>query len=72
MKSYAFPVPDFDEETNPFIVILGEASLNILNVKTKEHKPLIKQKMQTGYPGLQGAFIKKEKTGFSVHFSNIV
>ena len=42
-KSYAFPVPDFDEETNPFIVVLGEASLNILNVKTYQHKPLINQ-----------------------------
>jgi hypothetical protein len=45
MKTYAFPVPDFNEETNPFIVVLGEASLNILNVRTKEHKPLIKQQM---------------------------
>ena len=33
-KTYAFPVPDFDEETNPFIVVLGLTSLNILNVKT--------------------------------------
>ena len=43
MKAYAFPVPDFDKELNPFIVVLGKASLNILNVKTKEHKSLIKQ-----------------------------
>ena len=72
MKTYAFTVPDFNKELNPFIVVLGEASLNILNVKTKEHKPLIKQKMQTGLAGLQGAFIKKEKTGFSVHFAYVV
>ena len=45
MKTCAFPAPDFDEETNPFIVVFGDASLNILNVKKKEHKPLIKQKM---------------------------
>ena len=44
-KTYAFPVPDFDEETNPFIVVLGLASLNILNVRTCQHKPLINQKM---------------------------
>ena len=34
MKTFAFPVPDFNEESNPFIVVLGDASLNILNVKT--------------------------------------
>jgi len=71
-KTFAFPVPDFDEELNPFIVVLGWASLSILNVKTREHQPLIKQKMQTAHPGLQGAFIKKEKSGLSVHFANIV
>ena len=42
-KTYAFPVPDFDEETNPFIAVLGKASLNIVNVKTCQHKPLINQ-----------------------------
>ena len=47
-KTYAFPVPDFDEETNPFIVVLGLASLNILNVRTCQHKPLINQKMEVG------------------------
>ena len=26
----------------------------------------------TGYPGLQGAFIKKEKSGLSIHFTSIV
>ena len=42
-KTYAFPVPDFDVVTNPFIVVLGKASLNILNVKTCQHKSLINQ-----------------------------
>ena len=42
-KTFAFPVQDFDEETNPFIVVLGNASMNILNVKTCQHKPLIDQ-----------------------------
>ena len=36
-KTFAFPVPDFNEESNPFIVVLGLASLNILNVKTCQH-----------------------------------
>ena len=71
-KYYNFTVPDFNEESNPFIVVLGMASLNILNVKTCQHKPLINQKMVVGFAGLQGAFIKKEKNGLSLHFANIV
>ena len=51
-KTYAFPIPEFNEKTNPFIVVLGEASLNILNVNSCQHKPLINQEMNTGYPGL--------------------
>ena len=72
MKTFAFPVPDFNEKSNPFIVVLGEASLNILNVKTCQHKPLINQQMQVGKAGLQGAFIKKEKLGLSLHYANVV
>ena len=40
-KTYAFLVPDFDEEANPFIAVLGKASLNIVNVKNLQNKPLI-------------------------------
>ena len=71
-KTFAFPVTDFNEKSNPFIVVLGEASLNILNVKTYQHKPLINQKMQVGKAGLQGAFIKEEKLGLSLHYANVV
>jgi hypothetical protein len=72
MKTFAFPVPYFNEESNPFIAVLGWASLNILNVKTYQHKPLINQKMMTGHAGLQAAFIKKEKLGLSLHYANVV
>ena len=51
-KTYAFPVPEFNEENNPFIVVLGSASLNILNVKTLQYKPLINQAMIVGHAGL--------------------
>ena len=32
-KTYAFPLPGFDEEF-PFLAVCGEANLSILNVKT--------------------------------------
>merc|ERR1719510_1615761 len=71
-KTFAFPVPNFDEETNPFIAVCGKASLNLLNIKTRKHMPLINQKMVVGYPGLQGSFMKFEKYGISVHYASVV
>merc|ERR1719266_2211935 len=59
-KTFAFPIPSFNEETNPFIAVCGKASLNLLNVKTRKHRPLINQKIAVGNPGQQGAFIKTE------------
>ena len=51
-KYFAFLVPNFNEETFPFIVVLGEGSLNFLNVNTTQQKPLINQQMVVGLPGL--------------------
>ena len=53
-------------------MVLGSASLNILNVKTLQYKPLINQAMIVGHAGLQAAFIKKEKSGLFVHFTSLV
>ena len=38
------------------------------------HKPLIKQKMTVGHPGIQGAFMIEEANGMGlhVHFANTV
>ena len=55
MKSHAFLLPGFSKEF-PFIAVCGEANLSILNVETCIHKPLIKQNMAVGHPGVQGAF----------------
>merc|ERR1719189_1811389 len=71
-KCFAFPIPNFDKDTNPFIAVCGQASLNLVNVKTSKHRPLINQKMVVGDPGQQGAFIKTEKFGLSVHFASVV
>ena len=51
-KYFAFPIPNFDEETFPFIVILGRESLSFLNVKTTQKKTFINQQMVVGLPGL--------------------
>ena len=50
-KAFAFPIPNFDKDTNPFIAVCGKASLNLVNVKTRKHRPLINQKIAVGRPG---------------------
>ena len=50
-KCHALPVPGFDEDTYPFIAVCGLASLNLVNVKTRKHKPLINEKIGKGFPG---------------------
>ena len=42
-KTYMFPLPKFNADTFPFIAVCGNENLSILNIKTRIHKPLIKQ-----------------------------
>ena len=67
-KNFAFPIPEFDEESNPFIAVCGNACLSLLNVKNHMFQPLINQSLIDHFP----AFIKREDYGLSVHFSTRV
>ena len=40
-KTYAFPIPDFNVESFPFLAVCGSENLSIFNVKNLIHKPLI-------------------------------
>ena len=75
-KTHMFPLPNFNVDNFAFIAVCGEQNLSILNIKTRIHKPLIKQKMIVGVPGVQGAAIQKisnsECESLLVHFVNIV
>ena len=64
-KTHAFPLPGFGESF-PFLAVCGEDNLSILNVNTLVHKPLIKQKMQVGHAGIQGAFMLEEENGMGM------
>ena len=72
-KTHIFPLPGYSDKF-PFLAVCGEDNLSILNVNTCVHKPLIKQKMTVGHPGIQGAFMTEEVngTGVQVHFANTV
>ena len=65
-KNFAFPIPEFDEESNPFIAVCGNACLSLLNVKNHMFQPLINQSLIDHFP----AFIKREDYGLSVHFAS--
>ena len=51
-KTHMFPLPNFNVDNFPYIAVIGELNLSILNIKTRIHKPLIKQKMMVGIPGV--------------------
>ena len=68
-KTFAFPVPKFDIEKQPFIVVCGDKNLTIFNVKDGSNKALISKRMSVGVAGHQNAFMKEEKDGFSLHFA---
>ena len=38
---FALPMPGFDEQAFPFLALCGQKNINILNINTYVHKPLI-------------------------------
>ena len=45
LKTFAFPVPNFDIKNRPFIVVCGDKNLTIINVKEESSKTIISKKM---------------------------
>ena len=71
-KCQPVPLPDFDEEDYPFILLSGAECLSIINVKEGVHRPLINQTMNVRLWGLTSTFVKKEEYGLSVHWTNSI
>ena len=55
IKTYALPMPGFDEKSFPFIVVCGECHISILDITTLEHKPLTNGMTPSGI-GVRFAF----------------
>ena len=68
-KTFAFPVPKFDIENRPFIIVCGDKNLTIFNVKDGSSKAIINKRMSLGVAGHQNAFMKEDKDGVSLHFA---
>ena len=64
-------MPNFDEESFPFILLSGANCASIVNVKDGFHQPLINQGT-LGEIGAQTLFAKEEEYGISVHWTNKV
>ena len=62
------PLPNYDEENFPFILIGGCFFTCIMNVKTGEHKPLLNSRT-IAVNGMSCTFAKREEYGFSIHWT---
>ena len=65
------PLPNFDEEQFPFILLSGAHCASIVNVRDGFHQPLINQSVMND-TNLTGLFAKEEEYGISIHWTNQV
>ena len=61
------PLPQYDAESFPFVIVSGVVSLNIVNTKTKLMQVLIKAPSDSG-KGQSMGFCKQFPDGFEFHF----
>ena len=55
-KRQAFPIPFYDEKSFPFVFVLGEQYISLLNTTTLEYKPLTSGMTASGAGLAQFAF----------------
>ena len=66
-KTWFVPLPNFNPETFPFIVVSGRESFNLVNLKERRMQMLIAAPSKTHGPQ-EAFFFKKEDYGFTMHF----
>ena len=62
-------MPNFDEESFPFILLAGARCASIVNVKTGFHQPIINQSTM-GDTMTSSLIAKEEEYGVSIHWTN--
>ena len=67
-KDWAQPLPYFDLEKFPFMMVTGKSNFSLLNIRTGKLEAIIKGSSQTS-KGSQPAFFVKLKNGFELHFT---
>ena len=67
-KTFAFPMPQFDEITFPFIFVVGEQHISIFNIANLEHMPLTIGMTNSGRAGLRFAFAVGDLSEIQLHF----
>ena len=66
-KTFAFPMPQFDETTFPFIFVVGSQHISIINIAILEHKPLAIGMSHFDRPGLRFAFAVGDLSQIQLH-----
>ena len=65
---YFLPMPGFDLETFPFMIVSGAKSIKILNVNTDYMEALVKTKATATY-GQEAFFFRKREFGIELNFT---
>ena len=68
-KTQVYLLPGFNEQTFPFIAVSGKKHLRFVNVKTREHMPLVTN-VFGAKAGNAGICFTKKKRGMYVHYAS--
>ena len=62
----AFTIPNFNEKLFPFIIVVGEVQISLLNIATLEYEPLAIGK-SNALSGVQSAFAIGDMSKIQLH-----
>ena len=65
---FFMPLPDYNEEDYPFLIVSGKFSVALLNVKTGYFEPLINTKASVSY-NQPAFFFQRTKFGVKLNLS---
>ena len=66
-KTWIAPLPDFDLDTFPFLVVSGRESFNLVNLKVRQMQILVQAPCKN-HGAQEAFFFRKEGYGFTMHF----
>ena len=69
-KWFMQPLPDFHEETFPFVACSGSSYINLINVNTDYMEPIVETETSC-WGQQQPFFFKKEEKGMTLHYSSV-
>ena len=68
MRGFLMPLPDFNLENFPFLIVSGKFSIALLNVKTGYFEPIVKASTSLMY-GQQAFFFQRTDFGVKLNIA---